>query len=183
MCVQQGQARAVSIEVVERDCERRCVDPPSPAPACVEVAAAARARVRTVRMRGRAAKVWTELGHADLHCGYQDGLLRTLREASGLDDTARALVLARALRADPFAEQLCPGGGTVTAEQTAVDARRLCAIDDPPQEWHPDIDAQTYLVARAVELRWRALGLLEGDHEILLNTLRLSAALAGRARR
>lgn len=178
MCERQGQARAVAADVVRRDCEARCEAGPTAASACIAAAAEARTTVESVPMPRRAPKVWAVVGNADLTCGYSDPFTRALARAATKDLVARRVALTAALDADPFAGETCPAGTRPNVEgATAADAITACGLDDPPQGWHGDVGALTFLAIRAVRLRYAALGLDQGDHARLLDIVTLASAL------
>lgn len=173
MCESQGQARAMSADVISRECVARC-DTPSDSPCD---AADARARVESVSMNHRATKVWAELANPAFYCGYQDAFTRGLRAAVTKNVAARRAALGRALAADPYPLDTCPTAAELPLNGTAADAITACGLDEPFAGWDKDVDAASYLALRAVRARLEAAALYTSDRELLLDTLLLSTAL------
>lgn len=131
-------------------------------------------------MRRRAAKAWAELAEPGFYCGHSDPFIRGLGAAATEDAHARVDALRAALAADPWPADACPTQAPIPADATAADAMRLCGLEEDAASWRDDVDAMTYIARRAVQVRLEAARLLDGDREIVLNTLLLSTALAGK---
>ncbi|MEX1364185.1 MAG: hypothetical protein AB1Z98_13750 [Nannocystaceae bacterium] len=187
MCMHRNQARAVAIETIERDCQRECdavaervVDPQ-----CEQAARAARARVEKGSMRTRAPRVWAELAKPELHCGGFDPFIAALADAA-VPRVERDAALLQALRADPFADYLCPALPRVLDQTPSVsELVTACEIDgmDPSGTINDDLSPMTVLARHAIVLRWQAAGLYDGDRRTLLSILLLASALERDAER
>lgn len=183
MCLRRNMARAVAHEQIERECNATCEGERTPPPACEEFISQALSRVQKVPMRRRAPLVWRELSSKDMYCGYSDAFVAALGDAAVDDFAEREAALGRALSADAYTFHTCPKGVVAEVGDTAADAIALCKLNDTPTQLHQDLSGREYLAVRAARLRLEALGLSKDGDNTLLDTLLLSSALAGQARR
>ena len=136
-------------------------------------------------MRARAELFWVELSKADLSCNVRDSVFERLAKAAREPDPTRRTRAMRAeIESDPWLTLTCPAGVEALnkpALRSSVDAIvRECPIVDakPGIPIYEDLDPVTFLAVEVVRTHWKAAGARSSDHDILLDTVLLSTALA-----
>jgi hypothetical protein len=133
----------------------------------------------------RAPSVWKQMDAA-LACDHADAVLERLAQIGSKNAKTREEDFFAALAADPHFVRLCPAGIDAAkavaelpqAERTRALVERCPLANVEVEGAAKDLPVATLLAIETVALRWQAYGAKSSDHELLLETLRLSSALA-----